>query len=145
MKIRTTKIRKRIKELICQIDFDGIGSLDGFTIYERRDAREDRRIGFGCVRFVFSGIEENVQRWVNNATNPPWYEEVQEPKEGDLVTYFFLSKIQDHNSQPIATHTGLYLGNHRVRSKFRESHVYEHPLEDIPENYGLEVRFFREL
>ena len=60
-----------------------------------------------------------------------------EAREGDLVFYF--------NEEARAKHAGLYLGGGRVESKWGKAHLLHHDLFDVPESYGLTVRFFRKV
>lgn len=141
MRIKQTKKREKIEELHGQGDFDEIGKLEGFTIFEIRDWEEDTRNRFGCVTWIFSGDKAKVSEFTRRPSHPLGYEETDDPKKGDLVTYFFIGTKRFEPSFQ-ATHIGIYIGDGRVRSKFRESHVYEHPLGDVLFGYGTEVRFF---
>lgn len=72
--------------------------------------------------------------------------EVAKPAKGDLVGYFIQGRLNRYFAcfEPDrVTHLGIYVGNDRVNSKFRGSHVYEHHLEDIPIRWGHLVKFFR--
>ena len=145
MDIPLTDKRIKIEEMWKNWDFDGIGKLDGFSIFELRDPKKDTENLFGCVTWLVSVDKDEVERLTSNPESPEGYEEIEEPEEGDLVTYFFHHPMKRLYPKPRSTHNGLYIGNGRVRSKFRESHVYEHPIEDVPRGYGNEVRFFRKL
>jgi hypothetical protein len=57
-------------------------------------------------------------------------------RRGELVSYFDDGRFM---------HAGLFLGNHRVASKWGVGHLYEHPLWEVPESYGTTIRFFKRL
>jgi hypothetical protein len=58
-------------------------------------------------------------------------------RDGDLVVYF--------NGEGRFKHVGLNFGKARVLSKWGMGHLFEHGLFEVPESYGTNVRFFREL
>jgi hypothetical protein len=65
------------------------------------------------------------------------YEEVKEPKLGDIVAYFT-------GNHPEPTHVGFYRGNGMVESKWGlHLDVFKHPLKSIPENYGNIIKYMR--
>ena len=144
MKIPLTKKRQDIEQLIVEGKFDEIGNLPDFTIFEIRDPKEDTEKEYGCVTWVFSGDKKKVEEFTSNPLSPPGYVEVQNPQTNDLVSYFRKGRFHRCILQPdVSTHLGVYISNWNIRSKFRESHVYEHFLRDVPAMYGTEVKFFR--
>ena len=150
MRIKNSETGNELKRLYNKELYDEIGSIEGFTIIEKRNHEEDTKRKFGCVTWIFGGDKNKVKKFTSDSFSPPGYEEVEEPSKGDLVTYFrpatakrHFANIYEIPARP--THTGIFVGNGRVQSKFRESHVYEHPLEAVPPEYGSEVRFFREI
>jgi len=146
MKINPTNIGKKIEEFYLNKNFDGIGNLKGIRIVEYRDNQRDYQNKFGCVTWIFSGDKNKVEKFTSNPLAPPGYKEVYSPKKGDLVTYYLPAKLDKYFMDvypPQPTHSGIYVGGNKIHSKFRESHVYEHPLEAIPPSYGTEVKFFR--
>ncbi len=42
-----------------------------------------------------------------------------------------------------AVHFGVYLGDGKVRSKFGKGHVFDHSIDNVPDNYGDEGFFVR--
>lgn len=42
-------------------------------------------------------------------------------------------------------HAGLALDEQRVISKWGRGHLYEHELWEVPESYGICIRFFKQL
>ena len=58
-------------------------------------------------------------------------------REGDLVFYF--------GGEGRFKHAGLYRGRGQVVSKWGIGHLYQHGLFEVPESYGNNVRFFRNL
>jgi len=143
MNIKTSETRKKIDEFCDAYDFDSIGKLPRFSVFEKRDWKEDTRLRHGCLTWLFQGDTDLIRNFARNPLSPAGYHEVTDPQPGDIVTYFFHSPMKGVHPEPIPTHSGMYLGDGRVRSKFRESHVYEHPLSCVPTGYGTEVRFFR--
>jgi len=146
MQINHTNLGIKVRELYTNGHYEEIGSLEGFKIIEVRDIEQDKADKFGCVTWIFSGDNDKVKLFTANPLNPKGYKEVQKPKKGDIITYFLPSRLNrlfaDFDPAK-ATHSGVYVGDGKVQSKFRESHVYEHPLDAIPPELGSEARFFR--
>jgi hypothetical protein len=58
-------------------------------------------------------------------------------ESGDMVFYF--------NMGGRFKHAGLYIGRHRVESKWGLGHLFQHDLFEVPESYGESVSFFKKL
>ena len=56
-----------------------------------------------------------------------------EVQDGDFIVYF---------SDGLIMHSGLY-SNGKVRSKWGLCHLWEHKINEVPNSYGQEFRFFR--
>lgn len=70
---------------------------------------------------------ERLKRW--------GYESINSPKEGDLIMYL---------DKGFPKHLGRYLGGANVESKFGSEVVSTiHKIEMVPENYGLQIVFYR--
>ncbi|MDO8460521.1 MAG: hypothetical protein Q7S74_05400 [Nanoarchaeota archaeon] len=148
MRIESTELRVKVNSFYEAENYDGIGNLEQITIFERRNSVQDNTMKYGCVTWMFSGDMKKVEEFTENPLRPSGYKEVEDPQEGDYITYFFPARFNKYffdMDPPIAAHSGIYIGNGRVRSKFRESYVYDHPLEAVPLHYGSEVKFFRKI
>lgn len=77
----------------------------------------------------------NVHKMINTGEIRP----VDEPKENDIVVYYL-----DGSKIPIIKHTGRYLENGKVISKWANGPVFEHEILNVPFTYGETVKFFRE-
>jgi hypothetical protein len=61
----------------------------------------------------------------------------QNVRNGDLVFYF--------NVDGRFKHAGIMVSKDRVLSKWGMGHLFEHALDEVPESYGAETRFFKNL
>lgn len=60
--------------------------------------------------------------------------EIEEPQDGCLVCYF---------TQEGWKHIGVLNPDRTVNSKWGTFPVYKHGIEEVPDDYGSEVRFYR--
>lgn len=66
--------------------------------------------------------------------------EVEEPDEGDIIIYY----LDESADRQIIKHTGIYLGEDKVRSKWANGPVFIHNVFNVPHSYGKIVKFFKE-
>ena len=102
----------------------------------------------GCCWFVFKNEDwfkkmTETQReslLLTNAfevLNSKGYHEVTKPKNRDIAVYFFNSAGERES----VVHYGRYI-NGKILSKFGKGHVFEHPIEMVPDYFGNGVKFF---
>lgn len=162
-----TDLRRQIWELAAKNGdvtlFDDFGQLPGFVVVEKRDAWEDMWDNQACIQYAFGSVhnEPFARQWPlpsafirkpREFLTTIGYEEVDQPQHGDVVGYaadetnlgirkwFFRTTTC---SLPIFYHWGIFVGDGVVESKWREGHVYRHPLDAIPPAWGNLAFFFR--
>lgn len=91
------------------------------------------------MKFCDSPVPDRIRSNPIAGLKSKGYNLVNKLQDGDVVVY--LSKKNKKGNQK-ALHFGIW-GNKRVTSKFEESDIYHHTLEDVPFEYGDEVIFFR--
>jgi hypothetical protein len=100
------------------------------------DFMEDKtyaRIANWGLRRIFAG--KDFATWLMSRQLLTHTSEL-EAKSGDVIFYFRDSSF---------THAGLVSLQGRVTSKWGTGQLYDHDLFEIPESYGLEVRYFKRL
>lgn len=63
--------------------------------------------------------------------------ELLQPKQNCIILY-----INTERAVPIIFHSGIYLGNGTVRSKWSNGPIFEHKIFDSPYSYGENVKFY---
>jgi hypothetical protein len=98
-----------------------------------------------CATYAFSLTDDPTYRAVAGLCNiyagkefMRWaidshLQEVSEPHEGCLVSYFFGAEWK---------HIGVIVDSARVVSKWGTYPLYEHALAEVPEDYGSQVAFY---
>lgn len=127
-------------------------------------------IGFtDCYSYVFEiiygetwGVHESQAFLESPSEFLDWlgFEEVEEPMEGDIVAYA-LETVSGganmnpdnkyfHSFRPVSAacppyfvHVGIFTSDGRVVSKFGNQPLYRHDINEVPEEYGNQVYFFR--
>ena len=65
----------------------------------------------------------------------------EEPEAGNIIIYY----LRASKSLPIIKHTGIYLGNGKVRSKWACGPILKHDVFNVPYSYGEIIKFFRRI
>ena len=65
--------------------------------------------------------------------------EVEKPQIENVIIYY----LRDSKPLPIIKHTGIYLGNGKVRSKWACGPVFRHDVFNVPYSYGEIIKFFK--
>lgn len=65
-------------------------------------------------------------------------EEIKKPAVNCIILY-----IEIGRDIPIIYHSGIYLGNGLVRSKWSNGPIFEHKIFNAPASYGKNVRFYK--
>jgi hypothetical protein len=140
------KMLDLLSDLFNEKKFDAIGEMPGYTILEKRDPVNDKQIwnDYDCGWYVKQKMNTSFQCIYDMDPDSLFnfqvvnkYREVYVPQKNDLV--FYSTDRGEANS----THIGIYLGGGYVESKFNEGHVYRHPLNFVPEQYGKYTFFHR--
>ena len=119
-------------------------------LFEQRIEKKIHRQNLSCFSYaLLKSGEDHANKYVYNdqfdmenrfldILQENNYQSVDEPGEGDLAAYF-----QHPNTSP--THVGICAGPGRVLSKWGNNNPYicEHPLLEVPIDYGNKVIFFR--
>lgn len=74
---------------------------------------------------------------VHNAIKEGKLVESEEPQEGNIIIYFM-----EGSDIPIIKHSGIYLGDGKVKSKWSKGPVFIHDVFNVPYSYGVVVKFF---
>jgi len=78
---------------------------------------------------------ENVHDEINSGR----LKETPNPQVEDLIIYY----SGDTGESLRIKHSGFFLGNGKVRSKWGNGPIFEHDVFNIPFNYGEVINFFK--
>lgn len=67
--------------------------------------------------------------------------EVVEPEAENIIVYY----LRDSEPLPIIKHTGIYIGNGKVRSKWACGPILIHDVFNVPFSYGEIIKFFKKV
>ncbi len=140
MELLNLKERSLLDKLFLdKSEFDKVCEIVGdIEIVERRNIEEDKKRVYTCARYA---LGDKIRGLLRNGflDNDGSFEEVENPKEGDIVVY-----TGEYLGYPDGWfHVGIYDGE-KVVSKWGYGHVFRHDLNLVPTYYGNKVKFFRE-
>lgn len=117
--------------------FDQIAKLQNVKLKEECNYISDEKEKHDCIWYVKKQLSLAITGVFSFSTwQPIDYCQVSTPKLEDIVIYHRGQNGSGEN------HIGIYEGENFVRSKFGYGHVYSHPIDLVPDDYGRHVSFF---
>lgn len=120
--------------------YDKLIGLSQLKLVEKRDVDRDTLLKQDCLWWVSQQIRQVIK---GSFSFGPWvpkrYRRVRIPEKGDLLIYFQQSPYKKER------HIALCQGDGLAISKFGYGHVFEHPINCVPDTFGEMTSYYRKV
>lgn len=90
-----------------------------------------------CHGYTFGKDAWLKVKKVHDAISDGILVESEKPQKGNIIIYYI-----EGSNLPIIKHSGIYLGEGKVKSKWANGPIFIHDVFNVPYSYGEKVKFF---